>query len=282
LQSIFEFDGVVDWSGVVEKDFPNIAKLTTPWRWKKENSNAELGEKLVELRAQIEAGGPLDFRVNERGVQRHWLPNDPGPRSVKIRSTCLETMDLEGTLVVVAQSASEASRAKIAEKLAKQKFNVVEPVSCKPLAKHAKLIEQSSDAQRLSAVLEFVKLCVVGLRTDFSKSVESHQFGRRAGRPKFGELIDIGNRTTQPNGMMHVLDLVEGLLGRDDIFPYRRELLKMMLSALRTARTTGVSLSEAAADVEAKARHLGRHLARRSVGSTLLLKGLEFEHVIIV
>jgi len=33
LQSIFEFDGVVEWSDVVEKDFPNIAKLTTPWRW---------------------------------------------------------------------------------------------------------------------------------------------------------------------------------------------------------------------------------------------------------
>ena len=191
-------------------------------------------------------------------------------------------MDLEGTLVVVAQSASEASRAKIAENLAKQKFAVVEPVSCRPLAEHAKWIEQSSDLQRLSAVLKFVKLCVVGLRADFIKSVESHQLGKRAGRPKFGELIEIGDRITQPNGMGHVLDLVEGLLARDDIFPYRRELLNMMLSALRTSRSTGVSLSDAAADVEAKARHLGRHVGRRTVGSTLLLKGLEFEHVVIV
>lgn len=282
LQSIFKFDGVVNWSEVVEKDFPNIAKLTTPWRWTKKKSNADLGEKLIELRAQIEAGGPLDFTVEDRGVRRYWLPDNPGPKSVTVSKTCLETMGLEGTLVVVAQSASEASRAKIAEKLAKQKFTVIEPVSCKPLAKYAKLIEQSSDELRLSAVLDFVKLCVVGLRVDFSNSVESHQKGKNAGRKKFGELIDIGDSVTQSNGMTHVLDLMEGLLKRDDVFLYRRELLNMMLSALRTSRTTGVSLCEASADVEAKARHLGRHVARRSVGSTLLLKGLEFEHVIIV
>ncbi|AXI49291.1 DNA/RNA helicase (plasmid) [Sulfitobacter sp. SK012] len=282
LQSIFEFDGVVDWIEVVEKNFPNIAKLTTPWRWKNENSNAALGEKLVELRKQIEFGGPLDFRMDESGIQRQWLPDDPGLRSGKVRNMCLETMDLEGTLVVVAQSASEASRANIAKKLAKQRFAVVEPVSCKPLAKHVNLIEQSNDGGRLSAVLDFIKLCVVGLRADFASSVNSHQNGKSAGRLKFGELIDVGDRVAKPDGLIHVLELIEGILDRDDIFPYRRELLSMMLSALRTSRTTGAALSEAAADVESKTRHLGRHVARRSVGSTLLLKGLEFEHVVIV
>jgi hypothetical protein len=282
LQSIFEFDGVVDWSNVVEKDFPNIAKLTTPWRWKNENANSELGQKLVEMREQIEAGAPLDFRMDESGIQRQWLPDDPGLRSVKVRSICLETIDLEGTLVVVAQSASEASRANIAKNLAKQRFAVVEPLSCKPLAKHVKLIEQSNDAGRLSAVLDFIKLCVVGLRADFANSVNSHQNGKSAGRLKFGELIDIGDRVTKPDGLVHVLDLIEGILDRDDIFPYRREILSMMLSALRTSRTTGATLYEAAGDVEAKSRHLGRHVARRCVGSTLLLKGLEFEHVVIV
>ncbi len=282
LQSVFEFDGVVDWVELVEKDFPNIAKLTTPWRWKNESANSELGQKLVELREQIEAGAPLDFRVDERGIQRQWLPDDPGLRSAKVRSICLESMHLEGTLVVVAQSASEARRATIAKKLAKQRFAVVEPVSCKPLAKHAKAIEQTNDAQRLQKVLDFVKLCVVGVQADFAKSVEAHQDGRRVGRTKFGDLIDIGDRVTQPDGLVHVLELIEALLDREDVFPYRRELLSMMLSALRTARTTGALLSEAAADVEARARHLGRHIARRSVGSTLLLKGLEFEHVVIV
>ncbi|MEP1327113.1 UvrD-helicase domain-containing protein [Pseudophaeobacter sp.] len=282
LQSIFKFDGVVDWYEVVEKDFPNVAKLTKPWRWRNDNANAELGDRLVELRAQLESGEPMDFRVDGRGIRRHWLPDWPIPKSKKVSKVCLDTMGLEGTLVVVAQSASEGSRAKIAENLAKQKYAVVEKVLCEALPKHAKSIEGSDDEHRLTAVLDFVKLCAGGLRADFAKSIVSHQNGGKAGRKKFGSLIDIGDRVTKPDGLLHVLELVEGILNRDDIFPYRRELLRMMLSALRTSRTTGALLSEAAGDVEAKSRHLGRHVARRSVGSTLLLKGLEFEHVIIV
>lgn len=282
LQSIFEFDGVVDWYKVVEKNFPNVAKLTKPWRWRNGNANDELGDRLAELRTQLEAGEPMDFSVDGKGIQRHWLPDLPGPKSQKVSKVCLDTMDLEGTLVVVAQSASEASRAKIAERLAKQSFAVVEPVSCKPLRKHAVSIENATDEQRLSAVLDFVKLCVVGLQSDFANSVVSHQKSGKAGRKKFGDLVDIGDRVTKPGGLLHVLELIEGIFNRDDIFPYRRELLRMMLSALRTSRATGALLSEAAGDIEAKSRQLGRHLARRSVGSTLLLKGLEFEHVIIV
>lgn len=282
LQSIFKFDGVVDWHEVVERDFPSVAKLTKPWRWQKNNANVELGDRLVELRAQLEAGDALDFRVDGKGIQRHWLPDQPVPKMRKVSAICLDTMDREGTLVVVAQSSSEGSRAKIAENLAKQKFSVVEPVSCKALRKYAKSIEDADDGHRLSVVLEFVKQCVVGLRADFAKSVATHRKGGKAGRPKFGDLIDIGDQVVKPGGLLHVLELVEGILDRDDMFPYRRELLRMMLAALRTSRATGASLSEAAGDIEAKSRHLGRHVARRSVGSTLLLKGLEFEHVIIV
>lgn len=282
LQSIFEFDGVVDWYEAVEKDFPNIAKLTEPWRWRGVSANAELGDRLVELRALLEAGEAMNFSVDGKGIRWHWLPDLPGPKSQTVSKVCIDTMKLEGTLVVVAQSASEGSRAKIAEKLAKQKFAVVEPVSCKPLRKHSKSIEKADDEHRLTAVLDFVKLCVVGLRADFQQSVVSHQKGGKKGRKKFGDLINIGDRVTKPDGLLHVLELVEGILNRDDIYPYRRELLRMMLAALRTSRATGALLSETAGDIEAKSRHLGRHVARRSVGSTLLLKGLEFEHVIIV
>ena len=234
------------------------------------------------MRALLEAGEAMNFSVDGKGIRWHWLPDLPGPKSQTVSKVCIDTMELEGTLVVVAQSASDASRAKIAEKLAKQKFAVVEPVSCKPLRKHSKSIEKADDEHRLTAVLDFVKLCVVGLRADFQQSVVSHQKGGKKGRKKFGDLINIGDRVTKPDGLLHVLELVEGILNRDDIYPYRRELLRMMLAALRTSRATGALLSEAAGDIEAKSRHLGRHVARRSVGSTLLLKGLEFEHVIIV
>ena len=44
----------------------------------------------------------------------------------------------------------------------------------------------------------------------------------------------------------------------------------------------GLSLKDAIRETQAKARHAGRTVPRRSVGSTLLVKGLEFDHAIVV
>lgn len=282
LQSIFKFDGTVDWDAKVASEFPQVAKLTHPWRWKREGANSSLGGRLVKLREQLEASANLDFSVDGNGISRKWLPDQDGPRLTAISNLCLDTMDLEGTLVVVAQSASDSARATIAKRLAKQKFSVVEPVSSKTLAKHAKAIAQATDETRLEAVVKLLQACVVGVRRDFIDAVTSHRKGGHAGRNKFGNLVDVGDSVGKPDGLNHVFELVDGLLRRDDVYPYRQELLSAMLSALRVAQLEAVPLIEAAADVQNKFRHLGRNIPRRCIGSTLLLKGLEFEHVVIV
>lgn len=282
LQSIFGFAGAIDWHTAVVSEFPVIVKMSTPWRWRKDGANASLGEKLIELRRRLENSESLDFSADGCGISRRWLPDQDGPRSGAISAVCLDTMNLDGTLVVVAQSGSDNARATIAKRLAKQRFSVVEPVSSQSLAKHAKTIANATDDTRIEVVLKFLKACVVGVRADFANAVTSHRQGKQAGRTKYGNLIDVGDRVGKPDGRDYVVELVEGFLRRDDVYPYRRELLSTMLSAMRTAKSESVPLTEATADIQLKFRHLGRNLPRRCVGSTLLLKGLEFEHVIIV
>jgi DNA helicase-2/ATP-dependent DNA helicase PcrA len=51
---------------------------------------------------------------------------------------------------------------------------------------------------------------------------------------------------------------------------------------MRTSITGGVSLLGAALQVRERNRHLGRPVSRRAVGSTLLLKGLEADVVVIL
>ena len=50
-----------------------------------------------------------------------------------------------------------------------------------------------------------------------------------------------------------------------------------MTSALRVP-----TLSEAVWQVQTRIRHAGRKIGPRSIGSTLLVKGLEFEHGVVV
>jgi DNA helicase IV len=43
-----------------------------------------------------------------------------------------------------------------------------------------------------------------------------------------------------------------------------------------------IPLSDAICDAQNRIRHAGRKIGRRSIGSTLLVKGLEFDHAVII
>jgi hypothetical protein len=64
---------------------------------------------------------------------------------------------------------------------------------------------------------------------------------------------------------------------------YRKEMFFAMRSALQI-KSTGryESLPDAVWEVQNRIRHAGRKFAKRSIGSTLLVKGLEFDHAVIV
>ena len=63
---------------------------------------------------------------------------------------------------------------------------------------------------------------------------------------------------------------------------FRPGLLFGGIEALRIAHQKGISLKESAILVREDYRAKGRHLPARGVGSTLLLKGLEAESVVIL
>jgi hypothetical protein len=282
LQSIFKFAGAIDWETDVVPQFPRLLELTKPWRWSKEGANSALGTKLAELRKSIEAGTAIDFTYDGDGISRLTLPSDPRFRSTTIGNLCRETMELEGTLLVVADSQSDNRRAKMIERLAKQKFSALEPLASKTLVKHAKAIEEAADGKRLEAALAFLKACMGGVTREFSHGIKSKRMGGRAKREKYGGLLDVGDRVDGVDGFREVLALVEGFMDRDDTYPYRRELLSAVLSGLRTVEAEGGSLIDAVTDFQTRSRHLGRHIPWRSIGSTLLVKGLEVDHVIII
>ncbi|USX27244.1 hypothetical protein NHH73_02785 [Oxalobacteraceae bacterium OTU3CINTB1] len=63
---------------------------------------------------------------------------------------------------------------------------------------------------------------------------------------------------------------------------YRPEIYNCCLSAMQSAATGSCTFDEATKQIRERNRHLGRRIARRAVGSTLLLKGLESEVCVIL
>ena len=99
---------------------------------------------------------------------------------------------------------------------------------------------------------------------------------------------------TPPDGSAGEPDLldVEGAVeaalvvlhaGRHDgVRVYRREMLYAMCAALRSKAAGNVdTLAEGVWQAQNRIRHAGRKFGKYNVGSTLLVKGLEFDHAVI-
>lgn len=285
LQAIFDFKGQkpVDWNADVFPVFSKTGEMTTPWRWKE---NSELANWLADVRCTLEQGGAINLTGCPACVRWECLPDDPRFRQAKIVGVCKSVMGKakdEG-LIVIGDGANINMRAKLAQKLAALGFSNIEPLDCKHLYSFAKDIEMATDQARLEKVLDFISACMIGAeKTPFLDSVKSHQNGGKRGAAKFGDLVKIGIAVTEGTMSESVLELMQGFNDRKTTRLFRREMFFAMRSALQIRFTRQYdTLTDAVWDVQNRYRHIGRSIGKRSIGSTLLVKGLEFEHSVII
>jgi DNA helicase-2/ATP-dependent DNA helicase PcrA len=287
LQSIFDFRGQqpVDWDADVFPAFPRTAELTTPWRWKNAE-NPELAEWLKAMRSSLEQGGPIDFNGRPDCVKFAALPTDPQYQQSAVIAECLRSIsDVDdGNLIVIGDGANANGRANLALKLGKYGFSMIEPVGCKELFAAARTIQSATGVARFKAVLGFVAKCMSGTdKAGIEKAVESHLAGGRRGHKKFGDILPIVDAIIKTNSDEAILAFLIALQARDGISLFRREMFFAMRSALQIKITReSNTLPDSIWEVQNRIRHAGRKFSRRSIGSTLLVKGLEFDHAVIV
>jgi hypothetical protein len=68
----------------------------------------------------------------------------------------------------------------------------------------------------------------------------------------------------------------------DGVRVYRPEVLQVLKAALQSAHQGECTFQEAVVRARERNRHVGRPIARRAVGSTLLLKGLEADVAVVL
>lgn len=289
LQSIFDFEQgqkAVDWPADVYPVFEKVGELTTPWRWKKAG-NRPLAEWLERVRAKLKAGHEIDLRGRPACVKWKQLPADKGVAKGVTIGACKQAIGAAGkddSVVVIADPVNLSSRADLAKSLAAVGFSNIEPLTCATLYKAAKEFDEKVGFARLEATLDFLERCMTGCKkTAFLDAVKSRQSGGKAETKEFRDLIGLGVAVVEGGGSDAVLRLMEGFREREVTRAYRREMLFAMRSALKIKITRPtLDLSDAVWEVQNRIRHAGRLVSRRSVGSTLLVKGLEFDHAVVV
>ncbi len=278
LQAIFGFAGrLVEWGVDVQKSFPEAGELSTPHRWI--NAGHEgLGRWLLEMRVALLKGESIDIGTAHEDVT--WVQLD-GKEDHKLRlragMTSPPTSDGKVLVIVPSMDAGGRIRRQIAGQL--PGAVVAEAVDMTDLVGFADAF-QLLDGSALSTLAGFAEMVMTNVgASDFTSRVDSIRAGRHRNPPNDAELAAMAFLASPTYG--NAADVLEQISAQGGVRVHRPAILSGCYAMLRACEG-GSTPQEAAVSVRERSRLVGRPLAKRTVGSTLLLKGLEAEVSVIL
>jgi DNA helicase-2/ATP-dependent DNA helicase PcrA len=281
LQRIFDFrpSEHPNWEEDVESAFTQVGTFDVPWRWENAGQRS-FGEWVLSVRPALLSGAAIDLRRAPANVTWVHLPADPGALQVaQSRAvSAIRTAAGQGVLIV-GDSRNPRSRSDFARKT--PGLNVVEPVDLGDLVEAAAVIQDCASLDRLRATLEFAALVMTEVDiAGLGQRLNSLHAGRARNPADAVETACL--RFAHDDGFATVNEVLRALAASSRR-TFRHHLLSAMFDALtRVIKKPGLSLVDAAVAAREQGRVVGRALPRRAVGSTLLLKGLEAEHAVIL
>lgn len=266
MQGIFEFGGAtLSWERDIHPAFPLVAKLESPHRWA--GKNPELGAWISDVRKKLIAGetidladGPVTFREETEllGAVSHMVRN----------------AKLPGTHAAI------HCRRPGCNNLAKAthgQFQAIEEMASGRLRSFAGAWDVACDnATRLEAVKAFVLDCVDRSIEDqgHSKSIQEKAIA--------AEMNALANNLAGASGAASLRKLLALARKRSLWRIYREELWRDAERAshdLDSGRRE--TLSEAISQNRQRMASAGRSLPGNTISTPLLLKGMEFDHVVV-
>jgi hypothetical protein len=278
LQGIFDFgDDPVDWNTGVLSEFPLAGELATPWRWDLCGAS-RLGQWLLSIRPILQAGGQIDLKTAPPELE--WVqisgPTDFDPI---LKATQFLPKGFKSSLIIC-EGKGQKGRLRqqdIARKTAGA--NVVENADLTDLISFSQKFDfQSKDAAE-NLIQEAGKLMRGINASELKKRYASlvAKTATKAPSEPEEEILAFGQNPTpkQAAAFLSILTKQSG------VSAFRTEVLRNMLKALN-ACSSAEDFHEMVVRAREERRFNSRVLGRRSVGSTLLVKGLEADQAVIV
>jgi DNA helicase-2/ATP-dependent DNA helicase PcrA len=275
LQGIFGFKGeeLVDWRAEVEPAFERLPTLNEPWRWR---ANKPLAACLKRARAALMNGDHVDFGADPN----RWRRAEPAEQT----AVCFELARRSGESTVAIRRWPQECH-QVARKL-RGVFTAMEPVYCEDLLKWCEQLEEAPGLARCAALLDFASICMTRLSLKMKRIRNSLEEGRipSPGRvPENQKVIAALAAVVADDSMVPLPSVLAALEGVPGVCIHRRELWREMRRAVGLYLRGGFdTLQDAAWEQRNRARHRGRAVERRTVSRTLLVKGLEFDHAVIL
>jgi DNA helicase-2/ATP-dependent DNA helicase PcrA len=283
LQTIFGFrdDPVVPWD-TIKTEFKVVdGALTEPWRWRREGRNNALGEWLVTARQQLETSERLAI-AEEAPVT--WIPYAAdGDSAAAWAAACRDAGAPNESVIAILKWPNPCKE--LAKRLG-GRWPVVERFDDPDLLRLGERLADADGPTIVAELVAFIAERMTGIGTALETAVKALKEGRgisriTKNRDQAERLAALANEPTPGNA----LAWLEGVLyaHRNDWWLYRRECVFQLREALRhCAGSSFTELPDLVAEARTRARHRGRLTHRRAIGTPLLVKGLEFDHTVLL
>ena len=283
LQAIFGFgtDVLPNWHNDVLTFFPYLGMLNTPWRWNNVG-RGELGSWLLQAREKLVAGLTIDLQTCPNFIEWLPIPNSPA-ELIQAQINALSSISKQfpgDKVLIIGDSISTDTRYLYASRVGG--VNVVETVELKDTLSHIKNVVNKTGEHLLGAILHFLKDVMVNVYGDrLLARVQSIINGRN--RIPMTPQENAALKVYQNGGYSEALAFLDAMRSDQNRRVYRATPFHMFMETLRRVSSDpDLNLVDVFISLREHRRHKGRMITGRSVGSTLLLKGLEADHVIIL
>ena len=278
MQAIFGFQGnaLADWEQHVCTHFPVAAELTVPWRWINADEEA-FGRYLLGVRQTLIAGQGVDLSAAPPNIS--WVRLDgTEDHQRRLRAGAAQAAQEERVLII-ADSKNPAGQRQFASQI------------------HGAVTVENVDMRDLVTFGESLNLGAPNLLAhvvNFAGSVMTNTGGAnllnrvatlRAGRERRpASPVEASAVRLSDAPSYHGIAALLSEIGQEGgVRTHRPAILRGALRMLKSCGDDAVLVpAEAAVQERERSRLIGRPLAKRTVGSTLLLKGLEADVAVIL
>jgi AAA domain len=279
MQAIFGFKGnqLVDWDDDVHGAFPTAGELSTPWRWI--NAGEEkFGRWLLEMRQKLLAGEAIDLASAPRNVQ-HVALDGVNDHNLRLRACLTKAPTVDGCVLIIADSTKPPEQRRYASQT--PGAVTAETVDMRDLVSFARDFDLGAP-DVLEAVVRFAATVMTNVGPgDLLARVGSLRSGkaRRAASETETVALEFAARPSYVGAS----ELLAAISKDGGVRTHRPPVLRGCHKILQLCAVPGgPSPYDAAVQVREQSRLIGRPLAKRTVGSTLLLKGLEADAAVIL
>ena len=289
LQGIFDIgaEQLVDWPTQVLPHFEHLGELDIPWRWR-EIGDPELGDWLNNVRQNLDAGVAIDLSAEKpASVSVHITNSDEELRNKQI-NVCKYFNLADGENAIAIHKGDNQYKAKC-QKLAKNtsgSFSSIEEVEGKRLLQFVRALDQIDNASdRLLALQEFARAkCMSGVNSALSLGTRRGEVVVIRGNTKNPALVEAANRYLEDPKPTYMINFLKCLSNAPEVVVYARDLFYRVLRVFGiNADNPDETITEAAIRFQREFRHSGRPIRYpKLIGTTLLVKGLEFDHAIVL